>query len=222
MAALKTHHIAAYVLAGILALVLGLWAGGLRENGDGEPRGIALQGGTAMGHLHRSIPEFTLADAAGRPFTRERLLGRWSFMFFGYTHCPDICPMTMAILANTAKAIDENAADGSAAPYQVIFVSVDPERDEPEQLNAYVSYFNPDFVGVTGDRSAIESLTSELGILHVRVPDPNNAGNYLVDHSASILLVNPAGELEAILSAPHSAEVMASDFRTLLQQYDRG
>lgn len=222
MATIKTHHLIAYLLAGILALVLGLWAGGLRDNGDRQSAGITLQGGTAMGHMHRPIPEFSLVDSTGAAFTTERLRGRWSFIFFGYTHCPDICPMTLAILAGSVREIEKRSGEYGGAPHQVVFVSVDPERDKPESLSNYVSYFNRDFVGVTGTADAIDSLTSQLGILHAKVPDPNDPDNYLVDHSASILLVNPSAELEAVLSAPHSAEVIASDFRTILQNYEQG
>jgi protein SCO1/2 len=222
MASIKTHHLIVYATAGAIALVLGLYAGGLRDNGERQTTAIALQGGTAVGHMHRPMPEFQLTDSSGAAFDRERLLGKWSFFFFGYTNCPDICPMTLAMLANTVEQIDQQNGTGGRAPYQVVFVSVDPQRDKLERLGSYVSYFNPEFVGVTGEPEAIDSLTSQLGILHANVPDPNNPDNYLVDHSASILLVNPAGELEAVLSAPHSADVIASDFQTLVQHYEQG
>jgi protein SCO1/2 len=214
MSGLKHTHLFAYLSAGALALALGFWAGGMGERGS-ERAAIELESGTAMGHAHRPVPSFELADHRGRPFGREQLQGRWSFMFFGYTHCPDICPMTMAVLAQATQEIVSRDPD---ADHQVVFVSVDPQRDEGEQLARYVTYFNPEFVGVTGPKDQIDALTLPLGIVYAQVDNPNG-GDYLVDHSGSILLINPRGEVEALLRAPHTPETIATDFGTLLDHY---
>ena len=219
MAGLKTHHFIAYLAAGALALIVGLWAGRLAEHNPPQPT-VELQGGTPLGHMHRAIPEFTLTDHDGQPFDRSRLTGHWTLMFFGYTHCPDICPMTLAVLAATMQELGKLPAAERPAELQVVFVSVDPERDSPEQLKTYTHYFNPNFLGVTGPEAQINALTGALGILHAKVPDPNNPGGYLVDHSASILVVNPRAELEAVLGAPHSAPVIAADLSTLYTHYE--
>lgn len=219
MAGLKTHHLIAYLAAGVLALIVGLWAGRIAEHSPPGPK-VELQGGTALGHVHRAIPQIALTDQDGQPFDRARLEGRWSLLFFGYTHCPDICPMTLAVLAGTMQELDKLPAAERPADLQVVFVSVDPERDTPEQLKTYTQYFNPGFLGVTGTDEQLNALTSALGILHAKVADPNNPTSYLVDHSASILVVNPRAELEAVLSAPHSAPVIAADLRTLYTHYE--
>jgi protein SCO1/2 len=134
----------------------------------------------------------------GTPFTNADLLGQWTLIFFGYTHCPDICPITMNVLAAAKKKAN------SEFP-QVLFVSVDPERDTVDLLSSYVTYFDPEFVGVTGDGQMIEALTLQTSVLYMKIPGTSgNEKDYLVDHSSSILLLNPEGQLAAFLKAPHT------------------
>lgn len=155
------------------------------------------------------IADFDLRAHTGTPFTQDSLKGGWTFMFFGYTHCPDICPTTMATLARMDEIIDGQDA---AVDRQVVFVSVDPERDSVEKLAQYVPYFDPTYIGVTGDREDIDRFTRTLGILHVRSGEAGSDG-YLVNHSSSILLFNPEGELRALFSAvPHEAADLAEAF----------
>lgn len=221
MTGLKTPRLLIYLAAAALAVGLGLWVGHITDNTD-KPLELQLQGGTALGHLHRRLPGFELIDGRERPFTRESLEGQWTLMFFGYTHCPDICPMTLAVLAGAWPELAKLPAETDGRPVRVVFVSVDPQRDDPGKLSTYTGYFNPEFIGVTGPETQIRQLTDALGILYAKVPDPNNPDNYLVDHSASILVINPRAELEAVLSAPHSAPVIAADLRRLITRYDRG
>jgi protein SCO1/2 len=159
----------------------------------------------------RPLPEFTLTDQAGATFDKNRMRGHWSLVFFGFTHCPDVCPTTLAMLAQAEKKI---AAPPAAVAPQVILVSVDPERDTPEQLAKYVKYFSPTFTGVTGPVTAIDEFTRELGIPVARTALPN--GDYTVDHSAAILLFDPEGAMLAVFSAPHSADLIAADYRRIV------
>jgi len=135
-------------------------------------------------------------------------------MFFGFTHCPDVCPTTLFTLARSIDLLrDLPAAD---IP-QVILVSVDPGRDTPETLASYVPYFHPDFLGITGDMAAILALTQAMGVAFAYTPIEGPDGGYAVDHTASIFLVNPAGQLTAIFGTPHSAEDIAHDYRLIME-----
>ncbi len=168
----------------------------------------------ATGHLiepRSRLPDFSLIDHHGRPFTAANLAGRWSMLYFGYTHCPDVCPATLSILAAMEKKL--RAASFAAAP-QVIFLSADPARDTPAQLAGYVPYFDPEFIGVTApDQATIESFASRLGIELDLVHEPD--GTYSVEHSTAILVVDPAGRLAAVLTGPFTAADLQADFRSI-------
>jgi len=159
----------------------------------------------------RPLPEFALIDQAGAPFDASRFQGRWTLVFFGFTRCPDVCPTTLAMLAQVEKLV---AASPAAIAPQVVLVSVDPERDTPEALAKYVKFFSPTFTGVTGSVTAIDAFTRALGIPVARSPLPN--GDYTVDHSAAILLFDPQGAMHALFSAPHTAATIAADYRRIV------
>lgn len=209
MASLKTHHIIVLVAAALLAAVVGFWTGSVEK---AEPE---LIGGTDMRSAPRALPDFTLTDHNGKTLDNARLRGHWTLMFFGYTHCPDICPTTLNMLKQAMATYIEKG--GNPADWQVVFVSVDPERDSPEQLAGYVTYFNKDFLGATGDPEQIARLTRSLGILYLKVENPDNPENYLVDHSASIIVVDPQGREAAVLNAPHQPANLALDMLNLAQ-----
>jgi protein SCO1 len=158
----------------------------------------------------RPLPEFAFIDHAGQPFDPDRLRGRWSLIFFGFTSCPDVCPTTLSQLAQVEKRLADLPAE--ARP-QVILVSVDPQRDTPEHLASYVKFFSPSFVGVTGSPAAIKKFTHAMGV-PVAIT-PTGADGYTVDHSAAVFAIDPAGELRALFSPPHSPETLAADLRRL-------
>lgn len=176
------------------------------------PNTDLLQQGTALIGQEKPLIPFALTDENGQPFTNENLKGHWTFMFFGYTQCPDICPVTLQVMGETLKLLQPEVDAGEV---EGLFVSVDPERDTPEKLKTYTEYFHPRIVGATGEHSVLRPLTQSLGIIYARVENKEHPERYLVDHSAAILLVNPKGELAAVLSPPHKANIMAEDFRTL-------
>ena len=158
----------------------------------------------------RALQSFELLAHHGAAFTNASLAGHWSFLFFGYTHCPDVCPTTLSVLNSVAARLT-----GTDDPVRFVFVTVDPERDTPEVLARYVTYFNGEFVGVTGEPSAIDELTRQLGIMHMRVAGQGDAASYLVDHTASVLLFNPEGHFQGLFSPPLNADTMASEFLTI-------
>jgi len=194
------------LLPALLALVA-LAAGILLSlNYNNKPDEIAQTQTTIPGLLWpnpKQITAFHLIDQNSETFDLEKLKGHWSMIFFGYTHCPDVCPITMTLLKSV---VGELSIHNEPLP-QVIFVTVDPERDTPQHLADYVAYFNPDFLGLSGSKENISALTRQLGILAMKVPDKNatNDTEYLMDHSASILLLDPEARLTGIFSAPHDS-----------------
>jgi len=156
----------------------------------------------------KSLLPFSTTDQNGMEFGLQNLQGKWSFIFFGYTHCPDICPITLTVFDDVYEKLRTNQQQ---ADVQMIFVSVDPERDTIEQLHDYVSYFNENFIGLGGSLEQIQSLTGQMGIAFFH-EQPSATGDYLVNHSASVFLVDPLGQLIAIMSAPHSADDILSRF----------
>ena len=195
----------------ILATVLGLGAGWLGFAGPWrEPAPEPSPSPGVLWPNPRPIGEFTLQDHRGRAFTRERLDGAWTFMFFGYTHCPDICPTTLA----TLRRVERDLAGHVSAPRQHVLVSVDPARDTVEHLAGYVSLFGPAFLGVTGEDAALSKLAREVGAVFFR-GEPGEDGSYLVDHTASIMLIDPRGRLVAVFGMPHDADSIATRFLEL-------
>ena len=156
-----------------------------------------------------SLKPFTLINKNNKAFNNQHLEGKWSLIFFGYTHCPDICPTTLVTLKQTNKKLQKHP--GASSDLQVIFVSVDPERDTPEGLASYVSYFNKGFIGVTGTKENLISFTKQFSAAYIKEP-VDKSGDYLVSHTSSIFLVNPAQKLVASFSPPHVVETIAEQY----------
>jgi protein SCO1/2 len=160
----------------------------------------------------RALADFSLIDNQGRSFGAANLRGHWSLMFFGYTNCPDFCPTMLTTLAAMEKRL---RAAKAVVPPQVIFVSVDAKRDTPALLAKYVPYFDPDFIGLTAaDQPAIEALAKKWGVA-VTI-EPTADGDYTVDHSGAMFVINPAGNLVAILTGPFTVDALQSDFRRIV------
>ena len=160
----------------------------------------------------RPVPPLALTDHLGRDFGVERLRGRWTLVFFGFTHCPDICPTTLATLAAARRQLADLPADRRPG---VLFVSVDPGRDTPQLIGRYVGHFDPDFTGATGSAAAIEALTRALGVA-VILGAPHEDGSYTVDHSAAVFLVDPPAAVAAVFGTPHVAQSIVEDYRRIV------
>ncbi|MGR8918869.1 MAG: SCO family protein [Gammaproteobacteria bacterium] len=163
------------------------------------------------------LADFHLSDQRGLPFTPETLRGRWSLVFFGFTHCPDVCPTSLEVMARAAQALEENALWRERG--QVVFVSIDPERDDAEALASYVGYFSPDFLGVTGAESELRALTRSVGALFHKVAQ--GEGRYTMDHSAGIFFVGPDLRLVSVITPPHNAAAIVRRFETVSAFIDR-
>lgn len=154
----------------------------------------------------KQIQPFETIDQSGNSFGLEQIKNKWSFIFFGYTHCPDICPVTMSVMAETYKQLIAEHKD-----LQIIFVTVDPERDTTEKLASYVTYFNKDFIGLGGNTDQVNSLTRQIGIAYY-LNKQEASDNYLVDHSASIFLFDPEARMVGKLSPPHEKNKIIQQF----------
>ncbi|RFF27670.1 MULTISPECIES: SCO family protein [unclassified Wenzhouxiangella] len=160
----------------------------------------------------RPLPDFELRTGGGEAFTPESLKGQWSLLFFGFTNCPDICPDTLAVLDAAIEDLDTKGAESKP---QVVFISVDPERDDAEALRDYVGWFDESFIGATGSEAELKSLTKNLGIYYaLDEPDPES-GFYTVDHSASILIVDPRGRLYGRFAPPLDRQAITADLFAL-------
>ena len=155
-----------------------------------------------------SVPALTKDD--GSTFTQDDLAGHWSLLFFGYTHCPDVCPVTMGVAAQAKKIAQANNQDFP----DVFFISVDPDRDKVEMLAEYVQYFDKDFIGVTGDESLIKALTLQMSVVYMKMPSSDT--DYVVDHSSALLLLNPEGRLVAFMNPPHEPKTILKDFQIIV------
>ncbi len=175
--------------AGILAVAL-VVAGSLGGGIWYADRNNSLTEAVVLYPTPRPLEAFELTDANGQPFTGQNLLGHWSLVFVGYTHCPDICPTTLSDLARVYPELTR-----LSDKVQVVFISADPARDTPERLKAYTGYFNSDFVAATAVHEQLTPAVQQLGLIYGIFE--RDQANYLVDHSASIALVNPAGQLHA-------------------------
>lgn len=200
------------ILAVAVALAAGVWVGQRQflspapASGDARPATQAA----LLYPTPRQIPGFELRRADGTRFTNADLEGHWTLAFFGFTHCPDICPDTLARMEEVRKQL---ARRGAADAVTMVFVSVDPERDTGETIQRYVEFFDPAIVGVTGEPEQLDVLTHALGIVHRKVP--LDGGGYTIDHSSQLVLIDPAGRQAGIFRPPFDAAKLAADLAML-------
>jgi protein SCO1/2 len=197
----KPLRIAAVAAAALVALALGAFtASRLSAPGATKP----LVSGTRLSQP-RALAPFTLTDQDGQAFTQAQLRGHWTLLFAGFTHCPDVCPTTLALMAQLREKL--GAAGG---PLDLVFLSVDPGRDTPERLKTYVAHFGAGIRGVTAAGAQLDALCANLGLAYVKVPGAN-AADYTVDHSTALVLLDPEGRIAAYFQAPHRLDTLAAD-----------
>jgi len=156
--------------------------------------------------------DFALTDHTGHARTLKDFRGKVVALFFGYTHCPDVCPTTLAEFAMALRQMGNEAQK-----VQVLFVTVDPERDTPELLAQYVPAFNPTFLGLYTDPGSLARLAGEFKVVYQKNPgsDPNN---YLIDHSAGTYVFDPQGRLRLLIPYGSKPKNIAADLHTLLNE----
>lgn len=196
------------VALGAMALVGGILAAVYFGNNGAASTNISS--GTLLQNP-RTLPSFTLTDEKGQPFTQQNLLGYWTLMFPGFTYCPDVCPTTLGLL----KTVQAQLGD-QASKLQVVLFSIDPQRDTPEVLQRYVSFFSPGFKGVTTPEPGLQQLAAALGVAYIKVPG-DVEGDYTMDHSSALVLLNPQGQLAGYFTPPFQVDALVKDLNSLLQ-----
>ena len=198
-----------------------------------SPERLQLEAATVLPQAKELPPfnlkHFELQSSELNDFSVADLKGKWSLFFFGYTHCPDVCPTELFMLSEMMRSLEQDSALKIDKP-QVVFVSVDPQRDTPKSLQEYTGYYHPSFLGVTGEQNVVDSLSHSMGAMYERVYYLNGRelvvdededipegleNSYLINHSAAIFLTNPDGDLHAILTTPHNPDVMIRDLLSI-------
>ncbi len=161
----------------------------------------------------KSFAGFTLIDKNKQKITNDSFKDGWTLLFFGYTHCPDVCPTTLSELQKAFKILENNKLKSMP---KVLFVSVDSQRDTPDLLKDYIHFFNKDFNAATADKGNILSIASQIGVAYHIGDHKEGDLNYDVDHTAAIFLVNPDAKLYGIFRSPHEADKIALDLTSLI------
>jgi protein SCO1/2 len=195
----------------LAAILAGVWLAEVHREHDSQAMLLPDQVITLFPDP-KPLTAFALTDDKNRVFDLQSLKGKWSFLFFGFTHCPDVCPTTLAVLARARDNIAKNAA--GAEDVQFVFVSVDPNRDTASKLRQYVDYFDTTFLGVTGDDAQIANLAGQLGATYQVAITPG-VENYPVYHSMAVFLLDPQARYHAVFTPPHDAEAISRRFKVV-------
>ncbi|MDA0663790.1 MAG: SCO family protein [Proteobacteria bacterium] len=183
-------------------------------------RGSGVPGDLADIALAAPVPlaGVTLADAKGPVAFPAGPRGKWTLLALGYTHCPDVCPFMLGNLAEVETRMKERL-DPAQQP-QFVFISVDPDRDTPALLGEYVGFFSDDFRGMTGPKSEIDRVTEQLGAFY-RLGGRDSDGDYGVDHSAEIYLIDPKGRLFGKFRPPLDPDDTAAKFESAQRFFEK-
>ena len=167
--------------------------------------GVAISATTAA-------DDFQLDSTLGQPVALSDYADRYTVLYFGYTTCPDICPTTLADLGKAEQLLGD-----AARRMQVLFITVDPERDTPERLRDYLAYFSPNFVGLSGSLAETEAIASEFGVVYEKRYASESATDYLLDHSAAVIVLDPQRRPQIMFPFGVTAEQIASDLQALMR-----
>jgi len=215
-------HITLLIGVSILSAAGGSWLYSKMQNSN-SAKTIIIPPGLESIALNRAFPisPFNLIDHNQQVFSEKSFQGKWSFIFFGFTNCPDICPTTLATMQQVWKNLEQPETNNklNSYPKQMLLVTVDPNRDLPAVLKSYVEYYHSEFIGITGPLLEITKLTKQLGVLYAYDNHGKSDGSYSVDHSAQIYLIDPHANLRAIFSAPHNSKKISENFLTLTNYF---
>lgn len=206
------------ILIAALAAGLGLWAAQLAFQPGAAPEPPATTVDPArlkavrLFPSPRALPAFALQQSDGTPLTPDELQGRWTIVFLGFTHCPDVCPTTLSELAQAQKQWE---ALPEAIRPRVLFVSVDPERDTPEGTGQYAAYFHPATLAATSPEPALQAFATSLGMVYMKVP--TEGGDYTMDHSSALVLIDPRGRQAGLIRPPLVPADIATDLALLAE-----
>jgi len=170
-----------------------------------KPETAPLAGSTIGG-------SFALTDQDGKPYASDALAGKYRIIYFGYTFCPDACPTDMQVLGKAMRQLDAKDP-AKSAKIQPIFITVDPARDDPKSLKAFVSAFHPRLIGLTGSEAEIAAVAKEFAIFYKKQPAATGASGYLVDHSRQAMLFDPDGKPLALISQDAKPDAISAELQ---------
>ncbi len=205
-----------FVLVAVIAVIAGVWLG---QETNHEPvlKPPVIQG--AIYPQAKVLNDFEITNHLSQRLTKDDFKNHWSLFFVGYTHCPDICPTTMAVMTQVSEYMREQ----EMPPPQIVFLSIDPKRDTVQLLKQYVEYFDKDFVGLTGTEAQVQALSIQLNAVYRKAPGSSGKmteDDYLMDHSSALMLLNPDGNLQSILTAPHLPGIIIESIIQSQAYYD--
>jgi protein SCO1/2 len=200
------RHFYLYGAMGLAAALAGLYVARMLM----QPVAAQLESGTAL-PAPAPLAEFELLDTRGGTVTPGGLRGHATLVFFGFTYCPDVCPNTLALLTTVQKAVAPEFE--SLGGLKIALISVDPERDTPEQLGRYLASFGPDLIGLTGDAPEIVKAQKTFGVASSRVDLAG--GGYVMDHSATVFVLDGQARKVAVFTPPMRGEALMRDLRKL-------
>jgi protein SCO1/2 len=211
---IKSLRLTIVILLAIVAFMAGLFVS--QHHSSKNMIDLKQLHGTALKHPHEVSP-FSLQGTNNKPFNNVSLNGSWTMMFFGFTHCGYVCPTTMAELGKMYRLLQER---GVPVLPQVVMISVDPTHDSTDVLSNYVHAFDAHFYGARGSDAAVKRLAEEVGIAYFSVPDSDKTVHSQdnIEHTGTIILFNPKGQLVAFFTSPHHADFLARDYQLLTAQ----
>lgn len=204
------------IIFSVLAILVGVifFIGHKKPSIQPVPETSTIASATVL-NPSKPLVNFSLQDSNGNPFTPKNLIGRWTLMFFGYADCPEICPTTLAIVGGVWRSFTTQGLHPKA---QFVFATLDPTADTPAKLKTFLNHFHPEFIGITGNPAEIEQLSKNMSIYSFREPTLNDKGQKIIDHSATLLLINPEGRLQALFTPPHQIEALKKDLALLMDR----
>ncbi|CAM3302820.1 cytochrome c oxidase assembly protein [Pseudomonas floridensis] len=201
-----------FILVAIVALIMGLTINRvLSGKGPGDQTAL-IDAGVILLPQSRSLPALSMTDQNGAPLELDELKDKWTLVFFGYTYCPDICPTTLAQLRDIRSKLPRDAVDRM----RVVLVSVDPNRDTPQQLKQYLGYFDPQYIGLSAPVPDIQKLASALSIPFI--PADTGKPGYTVDHSGNLALIGPDGRQRGFIRSPLNMQKLVAQLPGLLER----
>lgn len=208
-----------YLVLAIVCIAVGVFAGVRTKPGTLNYESIqaALVSSTILPIDFKTVPAFSLLQNTDDVIQEAAFEGRWNVLIFGFTHCPDVCPIALSTMKGVVSELQKSAME----PPQVAFITVDPNRDTPERLSEYVAHFNDSFVPISGNLADITSLIGELGIVASYTANNDDPTEYTVDHSTSMLLVDPELRVRAKFDIPHTVADVLADYKTLLEAFNQ-
>ena len=201
---------------GFIAVVVGMYFYSMMRTPVLDVQELQERGVVVL-PVARELDDFVLLDHRGDDFDITSLRGRWNFLFFGFSACPDVCPTALAALAQVERQLETSTDSALKEGFNVVFVTVDPERDDAQALAQYVEIFSPQFTGVTGSREQLAEFARQLNVAFMKVP--LEGGDYSVDHTGNIVIINPLGHYHGFIKMPHDAEKILLGYRSVAEAF---